>query len=406
MTEKRVLYPILSLDGGGSWAVLQVMALQEIYGADARGHDILSEFKLVAANSGGSLTLGGLIENKTLIELRSDFFLSLAERQSVFVPAGFFDDPEAAALRLVGIGAKYRADAKLEGLRRLFARYGDVKLSQLREKTGRANLPDIVIAGFDYDRTRGYLFRSNRASLARNQGDELDPTLAQAVHASSNAPVLYFDAPARVQDKQFWDGGVAGYNNPVLIALVEALANNPNPQSEIRALSIGTGTVYLPFDPDHSRPSDLVQRPRKSASIADLRELATAIVDDPSDVASFHAHVALRGALPEPGSPPAPSPVVRLNALIQPFPAGDSWQTPPGLTPREFSELLKLPVDAIEQHSVELIVRLGQAWISDHVLNQPVRTNRKTLACEIGYRLFSEGVEAWQKYAGKQPDDV
>jgi hypothetical protein len=40
----------------------------------------------------------------------------------------------------------------------------------------------------------------------------------------------------------------------------------------------------------------------------------------------------------------------------------------------------KLPVDAIEQHSVELIVRLGQAWISDHVLNQPVRTKRGTLA--------------------------
>ncbi|MBV8615625.1 MAG: patatin-like phospholipase family protein [Acetobacteraceae bacterium] len=391
------MYPILSLDGGGSWAVLQVMALQEIFGADATGHDVLANFRLVAANSGGSLTLGGLIENKTLLELRNDFFLNLAERQSVFVHAGFFNDPEAAVLRLVGIGAKYRADAKLQGLRRLFARYGDTRLSQLREKTGRADFPDIVIAGFDYDRTRGYLFRSNRASRARNQGDALDPTLAEAVHASSNAPVLYFDAPARVQNQQFWDGGVSGYNNPVLIAVIEALANDP--QSDICALSIGTGTVFLPFDPDHSQPPELVQRPRTSAPIADLRELATAIVDDPPDVASFHAHVALRGALPGPGPQPTASPVVRLNALIQPVGAENDWRVPPGLTPRDFSDLLKLPVDAIEQHSVELIVKLGQAWISDQVLNQPVRTNRQTLGCEIGYRHFSEGLAAWRGFA-------
>lgn len=71
------MYPILSLDGGGTWAVLQVMALQEIFGAEASGHDVLANFKLVAANSGGSITLGGLIENKTLKQLRDDFFLNL-----------------------------------------------------------------------------------------------------------------------------------------------------------------------------------------------------------------------------------------------------------------------------------------------------------------------------------------
>jgi hypothetical protein len=51
------------------------MALQAIFGLDAAGHDILAQFKLVAANSGGSITLGGLIENKTLRQLRDDFFL-------------------------------------------------------------------------------------------------------------------------------------------------------------------------------------------------------------------------------------------------------------------------------------------------------------------------------------------
>ena len=389
------MYPILSLDGGGSWAVLQVMALQEIYGADAAGHDVLANFKLVAANSGGSITLGGLIENKTLRQLRDEFFLNLHERQRVFVHAGFFDDPEAAILRPLGIGAKYRTDAKLEGLRRLFARYGDVALSRLRQETGRTDFPDIVVAGFDYDRTRGCLFRSNRTSRARNQGDLLDPTLAEAVHASSNAPVLYFDAPARIKGYQFWDGGVAGYNNPVLLGVIEALSNDP--ESEVHALSIGTGTVFLPFDACHLEPPELVQRPKEPAAIADLRELATAIVDDPPDAASFYAHVALRGTLPNPNAPPAPSPIVRLNPLIQPVRIGGGWQIPAGLTPRDFAELLKLPMDAIEQHRVELIVKFGQAWINNSVLNQPVRTNRETLDCEIGYRFFRDGVAAWRQ---------
>jgi hypothetical protein len=392
------MYPILSLDGGGSWAVLQVMALQEIFGPHAPGHEVLANFRLVAANSGGSITLGGLIENRTLSDLRDNFFLKLEQRQKVFVPAGFFENPEAALLRPLGIGAKYRTDAKLEGLRGLFTKFGDTPLSQLRKATGRDKFPDLVIAAFDYDRTRGYLFRSNQASLARSQGDLIDPTLAEAVHASSNAPVLYFDAPARLKGRQFWDGGVSGYNNPVLVGVIEALSNEP--ESRIIALSIGTGTVFLPLDADHRQPPELVQRPKQAAPIADLQELATAIVDDPPDVASFHAHVALRGALPAPGAPPAGSAIVRLNALIQPVrDQGGSWQVPKGLTPRDFGELVKLPMDAIEQHRVELIVKLGQAWIDDSVMNQPVRTNRETLGCEIGYRLFSDGVSAWQKLA-------
>jgi hypothetical protein len=278
-----------------------------------------------------------------------------------------------------------------------------VKLSKLGEKSGRRDFPDIVIAGFDYDRTRGYVFRSNSASRARNQGDDLDPTLAEAVHASSNAPVLYFDAPAIVQGRQFWDGGISGYNNPVLIAVIEAMSNDP--RAKIGALSIGTGTVYLPFDPHHEQPPELVQRPKEAAPIADLKELATAIVDDPPDVASFHAHVALGGILPDPGAPAAPSPIVRLNPLIQPVRGDSGWQVPGGLTPRDFAELLKLPMDAIEQHRVELIVRLGQAWIDNTVLNQPVRTNRATLDCEIGYRWFRDGVSAWQRLVGDLPPD-
>jgi hypothetical protein len=44
---------ILSLDGGGTWPPIQVRASITLHGLSARGHDVLGEFDLVAANSGG-----------------------------------------------------------------------------------------------------------------------------------------------------------------------------------------------------------------------------------------------------------------------------------------------------------------------------------------------------------------
>lgn len=54
-----------------------------------------------------------------------------------------------------------------------------------------------------------------------------DATLVEAVHASTNAPIRYYDEPAEVSGRRYWDGALGGYNNPVLAAVVEALANGP-----------------------------------------------------------------------------------------------------------------------------------------------------------------------------------
>jgi hypothetical protein len=56
-------YRILSLDGGGSWALIQVKALIELFGLDTPGREVLQNFNLVAANSGGSIVLGCLVED-------------------------------------------------------------------------------------------------------------------------------------------------------------------------------------------------------------------------------------------------------------------------------------------------------------------------------------------------------
>ena len=65
-------YKILSLDGGGSWALIQARILQDIYG-DIQGHELLRKFDLVIANSGGSLVLACLCNNMRLSEIISVF---------------------------------------------------------------------------------------------------------------------------------------------------------------------------------------------------------------------------------------------------------------------------------------------------------------------------------------------
>ncbi|MCW3075422.1 MAG: hypothetical protein JWO32_31 [Bacteroidetes bacterium] len=81
-------YKILSLDGGGSWALLQSIALKQIYKGTRVGTtcgNILQQFDVVVANSGGSLMLAAMIElyDKDIDEV-SNLFLSEAIRKQVF----------------------------------------------------------------------------------------------------------------------------------------------------------------------------------------------------------------------------------------------------------------------------------------------------------------------------------
>lgn len=62
-------YRILSLDGGGSWALIQVKCLQRLFKPEATGHEVLRHFELVAASSGGSIVLAALVANLKLSEI-------------------------------------------------------------------------------------------------------------------------------------------------------------------------------------------------------------------------------------------------------------------------------------------------------------------------------------------------
>lgn len=435
MTGQRKIFRILSLDGGGSWALLQVMALIRIYGREARGHEVLKDFHLVAANSGGSLTLGGLLTNKTLGEILERNYLDERQRQLVFAPLPFRLDPGDKPLRTIwnrlmqrvaNVGAKYRTEAKLEGLRKLLAPEGDRTLADLRDwvVSGTGHCPHFLIVGFDYDMKRAKFFRSDRESLsgsapstsfgAKLHGDFADPrkrgepTLAEAVHASSNAPVTFFMSPAEIGDERYWDGAIGGYNNPVLAAVTEALANRRRyGEGEITVLALGTGTVMRPTR-GLAVDSRLINRERQQPTLfGDLKQLAMSILDDPPDSATFTAHVLLGQPLPDPGGhpplmPPVSGTVVRMSPVIRPVRASlnHKWSLPDGLEIEDFLAIQKLELDAIVDADVRRLVKAGELWLDDRLPNQAIRENRE-YECQIGHARFSEALAAWRELVAR-----
>ena len=137
-------YRILSLDGGGTWALIEVKALMALpdYDKNTSGHAVLNDFDLVAANSGGSIVLGALIENLTLGNILA-LFENKSERKSIFSLAGLRDVmlhdflenfaqvvPQDSSLNLSGIVPKYSAKNKLSALQRILPTMGSVTLAK------------------------------------------------------------------------------------------------------------------------------------------------------------------------------------------------------------------------------------------------------------------------------------
>jgi hypothetical protein len=406
-------FRILSLDGGGTWSLIQIRVLQHLYGPDASGHEVLWNFRLVVANSGGSVVLGGLLADMKLSELMK-LYLDKSARQAIFHYLNVFAHPiDRGVHALWHVYPQFSTEAKLKALQQILGTVGAKTLEAIANEVPRC--PHILIPAFDYDSRRATFFRSDINSVANASRGRPAPTLAEAIHASSTAPVNFFDHPAGFGTgidflhRRFWDGAVGGYNNPVLAGAIEALANAARYEchaASIRALSIGTARTALPLQGTYATQSPLlVEQPQTSRPVTDIKLLATAIVDDPPDAASFAAHVMLGGRVTGDASTPvADGPVVRLNPLIQPKLAGNEWQLPDKSVPAvgrtldiaSFNALTKIDLAAVEDNQVKLIQLLCDAWMDGNALNQPVQAGVE-LQPLIGHRYYDEGVAAWMK---------
>jgi hypothetical protein len=385
---------ILSLDGGGSWALLQAMALQTIYD-DTPGWDILAHFDLAVGNSGGSIVLGGLVENMRPSQILN-LFSNQTNRQSIFKALPLVEN----LLSHVPIFPKYSAAGKLAGLTNLFGAQGATPLANLPALPGWPNGPGreavkIMIPAFDYDSARAVFFRSYTTPFATAPSQT---SLVNAVHASSDAPVIFFDAPAAFDAHNYWDGAMGGFNNPVMAGVTELLATGVA-ASEIVALTIGTGTVkLLPAAMAGNTDPNLVQAPSDPSLLNDLSKAGGCITDDPPDQASYTAHVVLTAA--RDGNVSELGPVVRLNPVVGPVQTAGTWGLPAGLGLDDFNALKNLGMDAVTQPDVDRIITLGTAWIAGTVPNQPLHTNPDTLASLPPAENFPAGVARWQHMTG------
>jgi hypothetical protein len=389
-------YRILSLDGGGTWALIQLKALIALYSEQTPGHTVLEDFDLVAANSGGSIVLGGLVEDLTLGDIL-DFFQDQTMRESIFSPTHSFGD--RALHDLTGLGPKYSEENKLPALENVLPKTGTVPLvnsaASVRRPGSNADV-HLLIVGFDYDRNRATFFRSSTASgPAWGTGETADVTLAEAIHASTNAPVNYFDAPASFPGRpgRYWDGAISGCNNPVLAGVTEAIAKSQDPLN-LAVLSIGTASVALPWQQPGQPPSPYVPQIVDPGFVTDLRKLATSILDDPPDIATFLAHVMTGSGLGL-NKPPADSRIVRMNPLISPVMRARAWSAPGSMSAAQFTYLAKLDMDAVQQAEVNAISNYGDLWVQSVAPNQPIRMNGDTLVSELGQSSFQDAVAAW-----------
>jgi hypothetical protein len=387
-------YRILTLDGGGVWALIEVKALIRIFGAATRGNEVLQQFDLVAANSGGSIVLGGLAEDVTLQELL-DYFMNPVNRNAIFSPTPSIFDQTLE--NLLAFGPKYSATAKLPALETLMPQTGNKILRGITDNMAGYNGKPIrlMIAGFDYDRNRGTFFRSTPVSTpCLGIANAPDITLAEAIHASTNAPVNYFDGPAifPARTVRYWDGGISGHNNPVLAAVTEAMLIGEPPQT-IAALSLGTGTVQL-LPGTQGQPASPFYAPWQNSGLAgDIGKIASSILDDPPDSASFIAHVMTAGATVPPAG--AVSRIVRMNPVIAPVEAGGQLQPPGGMTVAQFQYLCGIGIDALPPNQVNAINAYAELWLSGHAPNQQIHTDAGTPPVTIGQADFPAALAAW-----------
>lgn len=393
------MFRILSLDGGGPWALIEVKALIDLYDESTSGSTVLEDFDLVAANSGGSLVLGALLEDMTLGQILK-YFTDGTTLPMIFQPTTGFTD---RLLDLADLGPKYSTVAKLASLPPLLPKRGWMTLPNAASGIKGHNGKDIhlLITAFDYDLQCAVFFRSadtGGPKTAWGSGAASDDvTVWQAIDASANPPVRYFDAPAQYPGKQsrYWDGGVAGCNNPVLAAVTEAMVLGIQP-SNIVALSLGTASTCLPLVPPGANASiyETAQDDDGTGFKENLLKLASSILDDPPDAATFISHV-ITGA--NTGLKiPVVSRIVRMNPLISPVKSGGTWGPPPGLTAPEFPGLLQIPMDA-KGSQVTIIAQFADSWVANKIPNQPIRMNRATLDTEIGYASYYDAKNAWQK---------
>jgi uncharacterized protein len=222
--DKDRNFRILAIDGGGIRGIFPAAVLAGLEERYLGGRSVAEYFDLIAGTSTGGIIALGLAAGFTAADLRQ---LYVARGGDIFPPHG--PDPIghlsrwlSAKLRLLRYSYDQAALARI-----LAEKLGDMKLGAARSR--------LCIPSFEGVHGEVYIFKTPHHPDFHK--DLHEPMLKVAL-ATSAAPTYY--RPLRDGGYTFVDGGVWA-NNPVMIALTEALTSFDVARDRIRILSLGCG---------------------------------------------------------------------------------------------------------------------------------------------------------------------
>ena len=208
-------FQVLSLDGGGLKGTFTAAYLAEL--ELATGRHCYESFDLIAGTS-----TGGIIALALGLGYRADEILKfyLDHGEAIFPPERL----EAVGLARQATGSRYNPEALEQTVAEFF---GDATVGDSRTR--------LLIPAFHADRGDIYLFKTAHHERLRVDYRE---KMADVARATGAAPT-YLPPKVLEDGLRLIDGGVWA-NNPVLLAVTEAMGYLGQPQDCVAALRIGT----------------------------------------------------------------------------------------------------------------------------------------------------------------------
>lgn len=398
------MYKILSLDGGGSWSILQLLTLQDKYPGQS-GHEILRNYDMVIANSGGSIVLAALVENWQISKALT-LFDDQTIREQIFSKNSFMERFFPADYLIKFIGPKYSSKRKGEAFRAIFPECDKRQMDALPRFIGKPDLK-IIVSTFDALNNRAKFFRSY------GSGTYFDSVrLTQAIHGSSNAPIDYFDFPARFKAKntkvfyELWDGALGGFNNPLVAGIIESIKCGIA-KDTISIVSIGTSNKLMSVkekDRFYQVKQISIKERRFKLKFWRLKyqteffkksivNQAKTILYEPPDWANYVAYMFLFGHAYQHGVGTNLSRFVRLSPLIH----VDS-QTPPA-TVALLEVLYGLDMNLTSDADIQKVKNCFTAWKVGNIPNQPIEylvERNNDLVISIGHPTYNDAYKDWK----------
>lgn len=224
-------FRILSIDGGGICGILPASVLAELEQRFLGGRSVARHFDMIAGTSTGGIIALGLAHGRTAGEIR-DFYIKRGDK--IFPPPTRI----GRLVRLIRRGHRYVYErGPLEN--ELLDIFGDSVLGQARTR--------LCIPSFEGRHGEPWIFKTPHHP--HYQKDRVERMVK--VGLSTAAAPTFFEALPN-NGYVMVDGGLWA-NNPIMNALVDALACYDIDRAQIQILSLGCGETAFKVDDRMSR---------------------------------------------------------------------------------------------------------------------------------------------------------